>query len=83
MGILQLVVLKLDLGPKGHHGCISEKCQLLSGLSSRHGDFAGGEWLTNLNDNKRWSFAQIADLIESVPVGLWRDECFESGRQPE
>lgn len=56
-----------------------------SGLRTDSGMFMNnGKWchITNVNDCGT-PFPHIADLIESVPVGLWRDECFESGRQPE
>lgn len=79
LGVLQGPVLGMRMD--NNISSISMAARCSCGLQSFVGHFHDNA-LFELND-KGTPFPQIADLIESVPVGLWRDECFESGRQPE
>lgn len=79
LGVLQGPLLGQYIGD--NDDCLSIYAFSQSGLKGTLGENDNRQDLADLNDGG-WSFQDIADLIESVPVGLWREECFESGRQP-
>lgn len=80
LGVLQGPIIGMDVSASSNL-CMAALAH--SGVLHPSGMLKRLPTLAELNDAEKWTFPQIADLIESVPVGLWRDECFESGRQPE
>jgi hypothetical protein len=67
LGVL-CVVAGIEIGPD--EGYLSVPVQQLAGLASEVGCIKGSQSLANLNDAGK-SFAEIADIIESHPPGLF------------